>query len=53
MTNIFWVSALLAAFLLAAWERNRSQRTLRRMDRMLEEAIRGGFHEQDFDESLL
>ncbi len=53
MTNIFGVSALLAAFLLAAWERNRSQRTLRRMDRMLEEAIRGGFHEQDFDESLL
>ena len=53
MTNIFWVSALLAAFLLAAWERSRSQRTLRRMDRMLEEAIQGSFHEQDFDESLL
>lgn len=53
MTNLFWALALLAALLLAAWERNRSRRTLRRLDHMLDEAIQGSFQEQDFDESLL
>lgn len=42
--------ALLAAFL---WERRRSRRLLRRLDRMLDEAIRGDFQEEAFDESLL
>ena len=42
--------ALLAAFL---WERRRTRRLLRRLDRMLDEAIRGDFQEEAFDESLL
>lgn len=42
--------ALLAAFL---WERLRTRRLFRRLDRMLDEAIRGDFREENFDETLL
>ncbi|WP_325200725.1 sensor histidine kinase [Oscillibacter sp.] len=42
--------ALLAAFL---WERRRTRRLLRRLDRMLDEAVRGDFREEVFDETLL
>ena len=42
--------AFLAVFL---WERWRTRRLLRRLDRMLDEATRGEFHEESFDESLL
>jgi len=46
---------LLAAAVLAAavvlWDRWQMRRTLRGLDRMLDEAIRGGFAEKRFDES--
>lgn len=42
--------ALLAAFL---WDRWRVRRLFRRLDRMLDEAARGDFREDAFDESLL
>ena len=42
--------AFLAAFL---WERRRTRRLLRRLDRMLDEAARGDFQEERFDETLL
>lgn len=42
--------ALPALFL---WHRWRTKRLLRRLDRMLDKAIRGEFREEDFDESLL
>ncbi len=42
--------ALPALFL---WERRQRKRLLRRLDRMLEEAVRGEFREETFDESLL
>lgn len=52
MNTVFGVLllALLAAFL---WERRRTRRLLRRLDRMLDEAIRGDFQEEAFDETLL
>ncbi len=40
----------LAAFF---WERLRTRRLLRRLDRMLDEAVRGDFQEEAFDETLL
>lgn len=46
----FLFSAFLAAFL---WDRWRMRRLLRRLDRMLDQAIRGDFREEVFDESLL
>lgn len=42
--------ALLALFL---WHRWRTKRLLRRLDRMLDEAVRGTFREEAFDESRL
>ena len=47
---VFLLLALLAFFL---WHRRRTARLLRRLDRMLDEAIRGEFREETFDESLL
>ena len=45
--------AILGAAAVAAWDRWRLRRTLRRMDLMLDSAIRGDFAENYFDESLL
>lgn len=42
-----------AALLAVLWDRIRMRRILRRLERMLEEAVRGDFREEDFDESLL
>ncbi len=42
-----------AALLVILWDRLRTRRMLRRLARMLEEAARGDFREEDFDESLL
>ena len=53
MSNLFWATLLLAALLLAVWERYRLQRTLHHLDHMLDDAIQGRFQEQDFNESLL
>ena len=44
--------AVLAALVLAAWGRWRTRRVMLRLERMLEEAIRGTFTETSFDESL-
>ncbi len=48
---------VLAAAILAAavilWDRRRMRRTLRGLDQLLDEAIRGGFAETRFDESRL
>lgn len=53
MDHFLWIIMLLMAVVWALWERFRSQRILRRLDHMLDDAIRGTFREQDFDESLL
>lgn len=45
--------AVPASLALALWERLRLRRTLLRLDRMLDDAVRGTFREQDFNESLL
>jgi len=45
--------AVLAAAAVILRERWRTRRTLRGLDRMLDEAIRGSFTEKHFDESLL
>ena len=42
-----------AALLVILWDRLRTRRMLRRLAPMLEEAARGDFREEDFDESLL
>ena len=42
-----------AAILVILWDRIRTRRMLRRLARMLEDAARGDFREEDFDESLL
>lgn len=44
--------AVLATLVLAAWGRWRTRRVMLRLERMLEEAIRGTFTETSFDESL-
>ena len=46
------VSLITAAAVIAA-ERGKSARLLRRMDKMLEQAMTQGFTEQDYDESML
>lgn len=46
------VSLIIAAAVIAA-ERGKSARLLRRMDKMLEQAMTQGFTEQDYDESML
>lgn len=45
-----WILAIPALFL---WHRWRMKRLLRRLDRMLDQAIQGDFREEVFDESLL
>ena len=47
---VFFLLALAALYL---WHRWRMRRLLRRLDRMLDAAIRGDFQEEAFDESLL
>lgn len=46
-------AAVLAALLVMFWDRWRLRRTLRGLERMLDEAIRGEFTESRFDESRL
>ena len=56
MTRIGYVivaAAVLAALAAAVWSRRRTKRMLNSLDNMLDEAIRGEFREQNFDESLL
>ncbi len=45
--------AVLAAVVVILWDRRQLRRTLRGLDQMLTEAIRGGFAEKRFDESRL
>ena len=47
------LGSLLFASALYLWHRRRMKRLLRSLDRMLDAAIRGEFHEEAFDESLL
>jgi len=47
------VAAAILAATVILWDRWRVRRTLRRLDQMLDEAIRGGFTETRFDESRL
>ena len=49
----FLAVLLLALAALFLWDRWRKRRLLRRLDRMLDEAIRGDFREEAFDETLL
>ena len=44
---------LLALAALFFWDRWRMRRLLRRLDQMLDEAIRGEFREESFNETLL
>ncbi len=46
-------AAVLAALLVILWDRRHLRQTLRGLDRMLDEAIRGEFKETRFDESRL
>ena len=43
----------LASFGAMLWYRHLTKRTLKRLDQMLDAAIRGAFSEEDFDESML
>lgn len=47
------IAAVILAVAAALWERWRTRRLLKRLNHMLDEAIRGDFAERDFDESLL
>lgn len=55
MGYLQWLAllAILAAGAVMVWDRWRLRRTLRRMDAMLDAAIRGEFTPDSFDESLL
>ena len=48
-----FLAVLLPAAALFLWDRWRLRRLLRRLDQMLDEAIRGDFREEAFDETLL
>lgn len=47
------IAAVILAVAAALWERWRTRRLLKRLNHMLDEAIRGDYTERDFDESLL
>ena len=50
----FCIAAIaLLAMAVILWYRYRTRRTMRRLDQMLDAAIRGDFHEDAFDESML
>jgi signal transduction histidine kinase len=53
MAEILCAILALALPALFLWDRRRMQQLLRRLDRMLEEAVRGDFREEAFDETLL
>ena len=55
MTMIGYACAAVALASLGAmlWYRHLTKRTLKRLDQMLDDAIRGTFSEEDFDESML
>lgn len=53
MTEILFAAAVPAALALVLWDRFRLRRTFRRLDRMLDDAIRGEFREERFDEGRL
>lgn len=52
MESVFIAAAVLA-ILAALWSARRTNRTMDRLERMLDEAIQGRFSETDFDESRL
>lgn len=51
--EILALVSILGAGAVVVWDRWRLRQTLRRMDAMLERAIRGDFTEDTFDETLL
>lgn len=55
MSALEWLAlgAILAAAAVVVWDRRQLRRTLRRMDGMLDAAIRGDFTEDAFDETML
>ena len=56
MTTIGYVcgaAVALASLGAMLWYRHLTKRTLKRLDRMLDTAIRGAFSQEDFDESML
>lgn len=53
MIHFVCIAAALLSLCAVLRYRHLTRRTLRRMDRMLDAAIRGTFSEEDFDESLL
>lgn len=53
MEYLLPVAAVCLAAAATLWGHIRLRRTLRRLDRMLDDAIRGDFREESFDESLL
>lgn len=54
MPEVVFCSAVLSgALALVLWDRFRLRRTFRRLDRMLDDAIRGEFREERFDEGRL
>ena len=48
-----FLAVLLPAAALFLWDRWRMRRLLRRLDQMLDKAVRGDFREEAFDETLL
>ena len=56
MTTIGYIctaAVVLVSFGIVLWYRHLTKRTLKRLDQMLDAAIRGAFSEEDFDESML
>ena len=51
--DVIVATAVLAALAAVVWSRWRTKRMLNILDNMLDEAIRGEFREQNFDESML
>ena len=47
------LACIIAALAVIVWDRHRLRRTLKRLDGMLDRAIREDFREEDFDERLL
>ncbi len=53
MNQGFWAVLGLAGLVFGLWQAFQRRRTIRRLDRMLSDAIQGGFRETTFDESAL
>ena len=53
MNQVFWAVLGLAGLVFGLWQAFQRRRTIRRLDRLLSDAIQGGFRETTFDESAL